>query len=118
MKSFKQVMTESKSITEGALGKQWVNGAKRVKSGSITLVKAKNPDADLHTVMKNGKKVGTFVFDDGPDAFSVTNMSTKKVSWADQIDDIPRRVVVLTGKTLRKLHTTSKQSVTIRTHLT
>ena len=78
------------SITEGALGKQWVNGAKRVKSGSITLVKAKNPDADLHTVMKNGKKVGTFVFDDGPDAFSVTNMSTKKVSWADQIDDIPK----------------------------
>ena len=40
--------------------------------------------------MKNGKKVGTFVFDDGPDAFSVTNMSTKKVSWADQIDDIPK----------------------------
>ena len=78
------------SITEGALGKQWVNGAKRVKSGSITLVKAKNPAADLHTVMKNGKKVGTFVFDDGPDAFSVTNMSTKKVSWADQIDDIPK----------------------------
>jgi hypothetical protein len=80
----------AESITEGALGKQWVNGAKRVKSGSITLVKAKNPDADLHTVMKNGKKVGTFVFDDGPDAFSVTNMSTKKVSWADQIDDIPK----------------------------
>ena len=78
------------SITEGALGKQWVNGAKMVKSGSITLVKAKNPDADLHTVMKNGKKVGTFVYDDGPDAFSVTNMSTKKVSWADQIDDIPK----------------------------
>jgi hypothetical protein len=78
------------SITEGALGKQWQNGAKMVKSGSITLVKAKNPDADLHTVMKNGKKVGTFVFDDGPDAFSVTNMSTKKVSWADQIDDIPK----------------------------
>ena len=77
------------SITEGALGKQWVNGAKRVKSGSITLVKAKFA-YDLHTVMKNGKKVGTFVFDDGPDAFSVTNMSTKKVSWADQIDDIPK----------------------------
>ena len=81
---------ESVELDEGALGKQWVNGAKRVKSGSITLVKAKNPDADLHTVMKNGKKVGTFVFDDGPDAFSVTNMSTKKVSWADQIDDIPK----------------------------
>ena len=86
----KVVANESVELDEGALGKQWQNGAKMVKSGSITLVKAKNPDADLHTVMKNGKKVGTFVFDDGPDAFSVTNMSTKKVSWADQIDDIPK----------------------------
>jgi len=85
-----KMANEQLPITEGALGKQWANGAKRVKSGSITLVKAKNPDADLHTVMKNGKKVGTFVFDDGPDAFSVTNISTKKVSWADQIDDIPK----------------------------
>ena len=83
-------LAEEVELDEGALGKQWQNGAKMVKSGSITLVKAKNPDADLHTVMKNGKKVGTFVFDDGPDAFSVTNMSTKKVSWADQIDDIPK----------------------------
>ena len=86
----KDLVKESVELDEGALGKQWQNGAKMVKSGSITLVKAKNPDADLHTVMKNGKKVGTFVFDDGPDAFSVTNMSTKKVSWADQIDDIPK----------------------------
>ena len=90
------------SITEGALGKQWVNGAKMVKSGSITLVKAKNPDADLHTVMKNGKKVGTFVYDDGPDAFSVTNMSTKKVSWADQIDDIPKMFFNLLKKCIDK----------------
>jgi len=66
--------TEEVDLDEGKLGDQWQKGAKSVKSGSFELVRGKS---GVHDIMKSGKKIGTFSYDDEGDNF-VANMKGER----------------------------------------
>jgi len=61
-------------LDEGKLGDQWQKGAKSVKSGSFELIRGKS---GVHDIMKSGKKIGTFSYDDEGDNF-VANMKGER----------------------------------------
>jgi len=65
---------EEVDLDEGKLGDQWQKGAKSVKSGSFELVRGKS---GVHDIMKSGKKIGTFSYDDEGDNF-VANMKGER----------------------------------------
>ena len=67
-------MSEEADLDEGKLGDQWQKGAKSVKSGSFELVRGKS---GVHDIMKSGKKIGTFSYDDEGDNF-VANMKGER----------------------------------------
>jgi len=67
-------MSEEVDLDEGKLGDQWQKGAKSVKSGSFELVRGKS---GVHDIMKSGKKIGTFSYDDEGDNF-VANMKGER----------------------------------------
>ena len=66
--------TEEVDLDEGKLGDQWQKGAKSVKSGSFELIRGKS---GVHDIMKSGKKIGTFSYDDEGDNF-VANMKGER----------------------------------------
>jgi len=65
---------EEVDLDEGKLGDQWQKGAKSVKSGSFELIRGKS---GVHDIMKSGKKIGTFSYDDEGDNF-VANMKGER----------------------------------------
>ena len=65
---------EEVDLDEGKLGDQWQKGAKSVKSGSFELIRGKS---GVHNIMKSGKKIGTFSYDDEGDNF-VANMKGER----------------------------------------
>ena len=67
-------INEEVDLEEGKLGDQWQKGAKSVKSGSFELVRGKS---GVHDIMKSGKKIGTFSYDDEGDNF-VANMKGER----------------------------------------
>ena len=70
----KNKITEEVDLDEGKLGDQWQKGAKSVKSGSFELIRGKS---GVHDIMKSGKKIGTFSYDDEGDNF-VANMKGER----------------------------------------
>jgi hypothetical protein len=67
-------LREEVELDEGKLGDQWQKGAKSVKSGSFELIRGKS---GVHNIMKSGKKIGTFSYDDEGDNF-VANMKGER----------------------------------------
>ena len=78
-------MSEEVDLDEGKLGDQWQKGAKSVKSGSFELIRGKS---GVHDIMKSGKKIGTFSYDDEGDNFVANMKGERGQLGANDIDTL------------------------------
>jgi len=81
----KNKITEEVDLDEGKLGDQWQKGAKSVKSGSFELIRGKS---GVHDIMKSGKKIGTFSYDDEGDNFVANMKGERGQLGANDIDTL------------------------------
>lgn len=85
----KKMKKESVELGEATLAKQWQSRKSPVKSGDVELIRRAD---GVHLIKKNGKAVGNFYLDIGPELWVVNIFGQRREGIVDEVDDVVKYV--------------------------
>lgn len=85
----KKMKKESVVLGEATLAKQWQSRKSPVKSGDVELIRRED---GVHLIKKNGKAVGNFYLDVGPELWIVNIFGQRREGIVDEVDDVVKYV--------------------------
>lgn len=85
----KKMKKESVELGEATLAKQWQSRKSPVKSGDVELIRRAD---GVHLIKKNGKAVGNFYLDIGPELWVVNIFGQRRQGIVDEVDDVVKYV--------------------------